>query len=131
MPEKTRTPFKTVTFQGFEILIGRSDAENDQLTFEVAESDDLWLHVDDFPGSHVVVRKRPEITKVPTEVLRRAAELAAWHSKAKNLGKVNVHYCLISEIRKENNHPAGTVEISNYKEIKVTPAGPKETEMTL
>jgi predicted ribosome quality control (RQC) complex YloA/Tae2 family protein len=125
MPEKTRTPFKIVVFQGFEILIGRSDIENDQLTFEVAESDDTWLHVgDDFPGSHVVIRKPAEINKIPTEVLRRAAELAAWHSKAKTLGKVNVHYCLISEIRKEKNHPAGTVEISNYKEIKVSPVAP-------
>ena len=124
METKTRTPFKTVVFLAFEILIGRSDIENDQLTFEVAESGDIWLHVgDDFPGSHVVIRKPVEI-KVPTEVLRRAAELAAWHSKAKNLGKVNVHYCLISEIRKEKNHPAGTVEISNYKEIKVKPVAP-------
>jgi predicted ribosome quality control (RQC) complex YloA/Tae2 family protein len=78
MPTKSRSPFKTITFQNFEILIGRSDVENDQLTFEVAESDDIWLHVGgDFPGSHVVIRKPAEINKIPTEVLRRAADLAA------------------------------------------------------
>jgi len=125
MPAKTRTPFKTIVFGDFEILIGRSDIENDQLTFEIAQSDDIWLHVsEDFPGSHVVVRKPDEIQKVPADVLRRAAELAAWHSKAKHLSTVKVVYCRIGEIEKSKKHAPGEVLVSNFKEIKVAPVGP-------
>jgi predicted ribosome quality control (RQC) complex YloA/Tae2 family protein len=125
MSTKTRLPFKTVVFGDFEILIGRSDLENDQLTFEVAQNDDIWFHVGgDFPGSHVVVRKPDEIAKVPTEVLKRAAELAAWHSKAKHMDSVKVVYCRIGEIEKSRKHAPGEVQISKFKEIKVAPVGP-------
>jgi hypothetical protein len=78
-------PHRSVIVEGFEVLIGRGDRENDRLTFEVAEPHDLWLHVGaGVAGSHVVVRNPDKLDALPKDVVRRAAELAAWHSKARD-----------------------------------------------
>jgi predicted ribosome quality control (RQC) complex YloA/Tae2 family protein len=75
-------PFRTFLHDGFEILVGKGEADNDHLTFDVAEPQDLWLHVaGGTPGSHVVVRN-PEKVQVPRSVLELAAQAAAWFSKA-------------------------------------------------
>ena len=75
-------PYRTRVVDGYEILVGRSDDDNDYLTFKVAKGRDLWLHVGGgTPGSHVVV-KNPSGKDVPREVLEAAAQLAAWYSKA-------------------------------------------------
>ena len=69
--------------EGFEVLIGKGDADNDALTFGVGEPRDFWMHVAGPPGSHVVVRNPEGLDALPRSVLIRAAELAAWHSKAR------------------------------------------------
>ena len=77
-------PYRRVEVGGFEVLVGRGDVENDVLTFEIAAPADFWLHVaGGTPGSHVVVRNPDTLTELPPAVLERAAELAAWHSKAR------------------------------------------------
>ena len=87
-------PFRTIRFEDFEILVGKGDTRNDRLTFEVAEPEDFWLHVVNFPGSHVVVRNPDHLVEPPASVLKHAARLAAWHSKARgSRGKVEVHFC--------------------------------------
>jgi predicted ribosome quality control (RQC) complex YloA/Tae2 family protein len=117
-------PYRTVEVDGFEILIGRGDEENDHLTFEVAESRDLWLHVaGGVAGSHVVVRNPDELDEVPVEVVRRAAELAAWHSKARHAGRVEVHVCRVADVSKERGAPAGQVQIRRFKRLRVGPRG--------
>ncbi len=88
--------FRSVQVEGFELLIGKGDAENDQLTFKVAENADFWLHVANLPGSHVVIRNPDRVSEPPRAVLERAAELAAFHSKARDAGKVEVHWCRIA-----------------------------------
>ena len=83
--------YRQVEFEGFEILVGKGDAENDRLTFGVAEPRDIWLHVAGPAGSHVIVRNPLELDELPRPVLERAAQLAAWHSKARGAkGKVEV-----------------------------------------
>jgi predicted ribosome quality control (RQC) complex YloA/Tae2 family protein len=62
---------------GFEVLVGKGDAENDALTFGVAEPRDFWLHVAGPAGSHVVVRNPDELAELPRAVLEAAAALAA------------------------------------------------------
>jgi predicted ribosome quality control (RQC) complex YloA/Tae2 family protein len=117
-------PYKTGVHDGFQILVGRSDAENDRLTFDVAEPDDLWLHVADFGGSHVVVRNPERLPDVPGAVLQRAAELAAWHSKARGTrGKVEVHWCRVRDVRKPHGWPAGKVLLKQWDAIRVHPRG--------
>src|SRR3954465_14381772 len=93
-------PYRTIVFEGFEILVGRGEDDNDHLTFDVAEPHDLWLHVGGgTPGSHVVVRN-PTKADVPASVIARAAALAAWYSKARAAASVDVHYCNASEVSK-------------------------------
>jgi len=110
-------------FEGFEILVGRGEHDNDHLTFDVAEKHDLWLHVGGgTPGSHVVV-KNPEKVDVPASVLTRAASLAAWFSKSRDGAMVDVHYCLAGDVSKPRGAPAGLVELSRWKNIRVKPEG--------
>lgn len=117
-------PYRTVTVEGFEVLIGRGDDDNDHLTFDVAEPHDLWLHVGGgTPGSHVVVRN-PERVEVPRSVIEVAAAAAAWYSKARGSPKVEVHYCRAADVSKPRGAPAGLVELSRYKAVRVRPAAP-------
>ena len=117
-------PYRTVEVDGFEILVGRGDEENDHLTFEVAAPRDLWLHVaGGVAGSHVVVRNPDELDELPAEVVRRAAELAAWHSKARHAGRVEVHVCRVADVSKEAGAPAGQVHIRRFKRLRVGPRG--------
>lgn len=114
-------PYRTVNVEGYEILVGRGDEDNDHLTFEVAEPHDLWLHVaGGTPGSHVVV-KNPDRGEIPREVIERAAELAAWYSKARGAPRVEVHYCRASDVSKPRGAPRGLVELRRWKSVKVKP----------
>lgn len=116
-------PYRTFVFQGWEVLVGRGDEDNDYLTFDVAEPRDLWLHVaGGTAGSHVVVRN-PEGTDVPREVVEKAAALAAWYSKARGAPRVEVHYCRASDVSKPRGAPAGLVQLSKWKSVKVKPEG--------
>jgi predicted ribosome quality control (RQC) complex YloA/Tae2 family protein len=116
-------PYRTVLVEGFEILVGRASEDNDHLTFQIAEPHDLWLHVGGgTPGSHVVV-KNPDQTEIPRAVIERAAQLAAWYSKARGAPRVEVHYCRASDVSKPRGAPAGLVELARWKAIKVTPEG--------
>jgi predicted ribosome quality control (RQC) complex YloA/Tae2 family protein len=114
-------PYRTVEVDGWEILVGRSSADNDYLTFRVAKPRDLWLHVGGgTPGSHVVV-KNPEGADVPKGVIEKAAQLAAWYSKARGAPRVEVHYCRAAHVSKEKGAPQGQVRIKKFSKIKVQP----------
>lgn len=121
MPSKGRG-FRTETIDGFEVLIGKGDAQNDALTFRVAERHDVWMHVAGPPGSHVVVRNPDRLPELPPPVLRRAAELAAWHSKARGArGKVEVHVCRVADVSKPPGFAPGQVLLKRWDAIKVYP----------
>lgn len=115
-------PYRTVEVEGYEVLVGRGSEDNDYLTFEVAEPHDIWLHVaGGTPGSHVIVRN-PDKGEVPRPVVERAAELAAWYSKARGAPRVEVHVCRASDVSKPRGAPAGLVELKRWKSVKVKPA---------
>lgn len=117
-------PYKTVRVEGFEVLVGRGDVENDVLTFEIADPEDLWLHVSGFSGSHVVVRNPERLPEIPPAVVQRAAELAAWHSKARAArGKVEVHVCRVADVRKPPGFAPGKVLLRNWSAVRVYPRG--------
>ena len=115
----------TFELDGFEILVGRSAQDNDRLTLRIAAARDLWLHAGGHAGSHVVVRAVDGPTgEVPKHVVERAAELAAWHSKARGAGgKVSVHLCRAGDVGKARGAPAGQVRLRRYDTIKVYPRG--------
>jgi predicted ribosome quality control (RQC) complex YloA/Tae2 family protein len=118
-------PYRTLEIDGFEVLVGKGDEDNDTLTFHVAEPRDLWLHVaGGTPGSHVVV-KNPEGGEVPTAVILAAAAAAAWYSKARGAPKVEVHYCRASDVSKPRGAPTGLVELARWKSVRVQPALPE------
>ena len=112
---------------GFEVLVGKGAAENDRLTFGVAEPHDLWLHVAGPAGSHVIVRNPEKLEELPREVIQRAAELAAWHSKARgSRGKVEVHLCRVADVSKPRGFAPGQVLLRTWKALKVYPKGMDE-----
>ena len=121
--------YRQVEFEGFEILVGKGDAENDRLTFGVAEPRDIWLHVAGPAGSHVIVRNPLELDELPRPVLERAAQLAAWHSTARgSKGKVEVHVCRVADVRKPRGFAPGQVQLKRWDSIKVYPKGFEEED---
>ena len=114
-------PYKTVEVDGFHVLVGRGDEQNDHLTFEVAEPEDFWLHVNGYAGSHVVIRNPDHLEAPPAPVVKRAAQLAAWHSKARAAGRVEVHVCRVRDVSKRPGAPAGEVMLRRWTRVRVTP----------
>lgn len=112
---------RTADCEGFEILVGKGDADNDRLTFKVGAPLDFWLHVAGVPGSHVVVRNPERLEELPRQVLERAAELAAFHSKARHGGKVEVHWCRIADVSKPRGAAPGKVLLRTFKSLRVYP----------
>jgi len=108
----------------FEVLIGRSDEQNDWLTFEVADPHDFWLHVaGGVAGSHVVIRNPQRLAKLPRPVIKRAAALAAWYSKARQAGRVEVHVCRVADVSKPRGMPPGTVLLERWMRVRIAPGG--------
>jgi predicted ribosome quality control (RQC) complex YloA/Tae2 family protein len=123
-------PFRSESIDGFEVLVGRGDRENDELTFRVGEPRDFWLHVSGQPGSHVIVRNPEGLEALPREVLEQAARLAAWHSKSRAArGKVEVHVCRVADVSKPRGFAAGQVRLRRFETIRVYPrAGAGDSE---
>jgi len=117
--------YRTEIVDGFEVLVGKGDAANDALTFDVAEPRDFWLHVAGPAGSHVVVRNPDALEELPRSVLARAAELAAWHSKARGRrGKVEVHVCRVADVSKPRGFAPGEVLLRRWDAVKVYAKAP-------
>jgi predicted ribosome quality control (RQC) complex YloA/Tae2 family protein len=107
---------------GYEILVGRAARDNDQLTFKVARSNDLWLHAADYPGSHVIVRNRGgRDAEIPQRTVHEAAQLAAHFSHAKHDAKVAVNYAPRKFISKPKGAAPGLVRMSSFRTLVVEP----------
>jgi predicted ribosome quality control (RQC) complex YloA/Tae2 family protein len=102
---------KKIEFDGYTILIGKNASMNDILTFQIAESEDLWFHVSGVPGSHVVIKNKGE--EIPKEVIREAARLAAENSKS--VGKTKVVYTKRKYVTKNKSHEEGQVNVDYSK----------------
>lgn len=119
-------PYRTLDVDGFTVLVGKSDEDNDRLTFDVAEPHDVWMHVAAYSGSHVLIRNPDQLAVIPRPVLERAAELAAWYSKARNAGRVEVHVCRAGDVSKPRGFAAGKVLLSRWSRMRVHPRGPSD-----
>jgi predicted ribosome quality control (RQC) complex YloA/Tae2 family protein len=111
---------RKIAYRGWEILVGRSAAGNDLLTTKFARPDDLWLHAEGLPGSHVLVRN-PARTEVPPDILLKAAALAARYSKGRAAGKVSVTYTHARFVRKPRGAKPGLVTLSQRRTMMVKP----------
>ena len=105
---------------GWNVLVGASDADNDILSTQMTEPDDWWFHADDVAGSHVVLRAKPA-EEPNREVLRQAAAVAAYHSKASAAGSARVYCTRGRYVSKPRGAKAGTVHVSSGKVLKVRP----------
>ncbi len=107
-----------VGFREYEILVGKNNLGNDRIVKELAAPDDLWLHAQGIPGSHVLVKVRPK-EETPPEVIEEAARLAVLHSKAKGSTNVPVFLAEARHVSKFVGARPGLVRIANYRTINV------------
>ena len=110
-------PLKYV-IDGYTVLVGRNNKENDYLTCKFANKNDIWFHTKDIHGSHVILKTNPNEI-VPDDVLFEVAKLAAKHSKAKNSSHVPVDFCKVSFVKKPSGSKPGYVIYSNNKTLYV------------
>jgi predicted ribosome quality control (RQC) complex YloA/Tae2 family protein len=102
------------------VLLGASDADNDYVSTQVAEPNDWWFHADGVPGSHVILRAKPN-EEPSKETLRQAASVAAYHSKARNAGTTPVHCTSARYVKKPRGVKTGTVQVARGTTLKVRP----------
>jgi predicted ribosome quality control (RQC) complex YloA/Tae2 family protein len=105
----------------WKALVGRTDADNDYLSLTVARPDDWWFHVRGVPGGHVILQG-PAGEEPDRATLKRAAAIAAYHSKARNAGLVTVSCTRARYVTKPRHAKAGTVQIRKEVVLKVRPA---------
>ncbi len=112
-------PYEFVSSDGFKILVGRNNRQNDKLTLKMAGKNDIWLHTKDIHGSHAVVFA--DGREVSDTAIYEAARIAAYHSKAQNSSRVPVDYTLIKYVSKPNGAKPGMVIYVNNKTLYVNP----------
>lgn len=120
-------PFRIFKVAGdFEVLVGKSAANNDLLTMKYAKPNDLWFHARGAGGSHVVLKVGNSKVKPEKEAVKQAASIAAYYSKMRNAGNVPVSYCERKYVRKPKKSNEGTVVLEREKVIFVEPELPEE-----
>ncbi|KUO52453.1 MAG: hypothetical protein APF76_05310 [Desulfitibacter sp. BRH_c19] len=112
-------PNTFITTEGYKILVGKNNKQNDWLTFKVAKDGDLWFHAKDIPGSHVILKL--EGGGITDDIIKKAALLAAYHSKGKYSANLPVAYTQIKNVKKIKGAKPGLVTYENYKTVYVTP----------
>jgi predicted ribosome quality control (RQC) complex YloA/Tae2 family protein len=118
--EKISGVRRYLSTDGYEILVGRAARDNDNLTFRIAQPNDLWMHAGDYPGSHVVVRN-PTRKEIPQRTIIEAAQLAGRFSQASDDTKVVVHYTERKFLSKPKGAAPGLVRMSRFRSITVEP----------
>lgn len=114
-------PIQYQSEEGFLIYAGRNNTENDKLTFGFAEPFDIWMHVKNMHGSHVIIKNTAKSEHfVSDKTLTQAAIIAASHSEAKNSGQVAVDYTFVKNIKKPKGAKPGYVNYFNYYSAYVT-----------
>lgn len=118
--KKETLPYFEVEFKSYKIWVGRNAEANDTLTLKYSYKDDLWLHAKDVAGSHVLIKYQAG-KKIPRDVIERAAQLAAYHSKRKNESLCPVTVTPKKFVRKRKGDPAGMVVVEREEVIMVEP----------
>lgn len=117
-PKKSE-PLKFRSSDGFTILVGKNNKQNDELTLKTSKASDIWLHVKDIAGSHVIIKTEGKTP--PERTIVEAARLAAYHSKAKNGSGVPVDYTAVKFVKKPAGARPGMVIFTDNRTLYVTP----------
>ena len=110
---------KIYLIEGYEILCGRNNIENDKITFS-AKPNDLWLHAKNYHSSHVVI-KNPTGAPVPEKVIRLSAEICGYYSKARESGNTEVVYTFKRYVKKIPKSKPGACIYTDFSSIVVKP----------
>jgi predicted ribosome quality control (RQC) complex YloA/Tae2 family protein len=116
---KSLPPLKFVSDDGYTILVGRHNRQNDRLTLKDSQKTDIWLHTQGITGSHTVICTGGETP--PDGTIEQAARIAAYHSKGQQSSQVPVDYTLIKYVKKPNGAKPGMVIFTNQKTLYVKP----------
>jgi predicted ribosome quality control (RQC) complex YloA/Tae2 family protein len=119
---KPSEPLAVTSADGLLILVGKNSRQNEEVTFQRAAPNDLWLHVRGVPGAHVIVKTGGR--EVPEDTLRQAAQLAATYSKARGSARVDVDYTERRYVRAIKGAGPGLVTYTQEKTIRVVPRKP-------
>ena len=106
-----------ITKDQIPIYVGKNNLQNDYLTFKMAAKNDMWFHVKDMPGSHVVVHSQ----NLDEYTIRLASQIAAYFSKGKHSSSVPVNYTLVKTLKKPQGAKPGQVILSHYSTIYIDP----------
>ncbi len=109
----------------YTVLIGRDSKSNDILSTKIAKQNDYWFHARGLPGSHVVLRVDNPKEGIPKNILKNAAQLAAYHSKAKTAKLAPVSYTFGKYVRKKKGMDPGKVLLMKENVLLVKPEIPK------
>ena len=107
------------SFDGIDILAGKNNLANDNLTFKNARSEEWWFHARNIPGSHIIVKSKAE--QLDDKTVEAAAMIAAWHSKGKNNTKVEIDYTKRKNVKKPGSAAPGMVIYERHQSITVAP----------
>lgn len=118
-PPKSQPPVEYVSSDGFTILAGRNNKQNDRLTLKTAAKTDIWLHTHNIAGSHVIILTNGETP--PDKTIEEAAVIAAVNSKAKDSAQVPIDYCLCKFVKKPVGAKPGMVIFTNNKTAYINP----------
>ncbi len=128
-PGKTKQPkipYRHFTVDGWDVYVGKNNAQNDELSIRFAKPRDIWLHVAAHAGSHVVIRRDKNADWPSKPVLAKVAAVAVWLSKAKHTSYAEVHYTEARYVHKRRKSPPGEVVLDRYKTVRVSPQSPQE-----
>ncbi len=123
---KVKKKNQTVSFLTYKvdeviIYVGKNNYQNDFLTHKLARNTDYWFHVKDLPGSHVIVKLPTNDFKLTEEIIRTAANIAAYYSKAKGSSSVPVDYTQVKNLKKVPGTKGSFVTLTNQKTIYIDP----------
>ena len=116
---KELPPIEYRTSDGFRVLVGRNNVQNEKLSLKTAMKSDMWLHTQKIPGSHVIICG--DGNEISDEAIEEAALIAAYHSKARESSLVPVDYTRVKALKKPNGGKAGMVIYHEYYTIIVNP----------
>lgn len=123
-PPAEQGPREFELSDGFILLVGRNNRQNDMLTLKLSAKNDLWLHTKEIPGSHCIIRT--EGKEVTDSAVMEAAQICAWYSKARESSQVPVDFTLVRYVSKPQGSPPGRVIYTDQHTVYVTPQNPEK-----
>ncbi len=117
--EEISMPHAFISSNGIAFYAGKNNRQNDLLTLKYADGNDIWMHIKDFPGAHVIIRT--EGKEVPPKTLEEAASVAAYLSRAKGADKIAIDYTQRKNVKKPGGAKPGMVIYENYRTVYIKP----------